>query len=50
MNIIAKYRLNVADFFLISFAFIFAAQVMVETTLDKERLKEAILTCTNRVS
>ncbi|CAL5024728.1 unnamed protein product [Urochloa decumbens] len=26
------------------------AQVMVETTLDKERLKEAILTCTNRVS
>ncbi|CAN6247494.1 unnamed protein product [Urochloa humidicola] len=25
-------------------------EVMVETTLDKERLKEAILTCTNRVS
>ncbi|CAN6236871.1 unnamed protein product [Urochloa humidicola] len=25
-------------------------EVMVETTLDKERLKEAILTCTNKVS
>jgi hypothetical protein len=27
-----------------------AVQVMVETSLDKEKLKEAILVCTNRVS